>query len=776
MQTTHNTPFDLAEQFIRFTNASIFLTGKAGTGKTTFLRHIVSSVPKQLVVAAPTGVAAMNANGVTLHSLFQLPFGPFLPTTGMPINTGVGVDWRNQKTLMRTMRMANNKRAMLRRLELLIIDEVSMVRADMLDALDSILRSVRKNRQVPFGGVQVLLIGDLRQLAPVVKPDEWTLLQQYYKSPYFFDAKVMQQVQLVNVELTKVFRQSDEIFINLLNRLRNNRISSDDLVLLEKKYMPNFQPPKDDHYITLCSHNYQANAINEKYLAALPGRERTFSAKVEDDFPPYLFPAEENLRLKVGAQVMFIRNDTGEDRRYYNGKIGTVDRFSDEGVVVRFPDEVDTIEVTPQDWENIKYQHDEETNKIKEEVVGRFIQYPLRLSWAITIHKSQGLTFEKAIVDAGASFAPGQVYVALSRLTSLDGLVLKSRIPAERITTDEGVSHYLTSFEPEDKLQEIFQQRKREHVRQLMFNTFSYQKLQMEWREFHQSLPSKKHKNKAVLLEWSDDFQLSLREIEEVCKKFEVYLLQKWPPNADVPISSMQRALDACKYFITQNREKLEAALKVQINRFQEESTSKSLMNGILGIRVLVEEKRNQLLQTERMIQALMEGKKAEDALQSRWSEKESYSEVPEKKKKKSSGSSKRKEESTDKTKSTKKKPFKSAYKGQSMDITCEMFLSGKSTEEIAVERDLAFGTVEGHILYLVKNKRLPKDALVNAECEAQISKAVHAVLANRPADSDEPLALKDIKALLSDDITFTQIRLVRDNILKEIMPSKVDA
>lgn len=410
------TPLKLAESYINNTGTSVFLTGKAGTGKTTFLRHICHTTNKRCVVVAPTGVAAINANGVTIHSFFQLPFTPFLPSLKNVIS----------EYSLNKQHVRKEKIEIIRTLDLLIIDEISMVRADLLDAIDDNLRRYRHSQR-PFGGVQLLMIGDLQQLPPVVKDDEWELMKQVYPSPFFFNSKALQRTHFITIELTKIFRQSDSQFINLLNNIRQNKFDNDTLNLLNTRYLPNFQPNDSEGYIQLTTHNYQAQNINSAKLESLCGESYSFEAYIEGNFPEYSYPTDNVLTLKEGAQVMFVRNDSSPEKKFYNGKIATITSISNTDIIVE-DREGNTIEVKRDKWENIKYTINKDNKEIEAVVDGSFIQYPLKLAWAITVHKSQGLTFERAIIDVGSAFTYGQVYVALSRCKSFEGLVLSSPI------------------------------------------------------------------------------------------------------------------------------------------------------------------------------------------------------------------------------------------------------------------------------------------------------------------------------------------------------------
>ena len=426
-----NHELNLAEDFVQYTDRHIFLTGKAGTGKTTFLHTLKESTVKRMIVTAPTGVAAINAGGVTLHSFFQLPFGPFIPGSET-----------HEQNRQRLFRFSKEKKRIIKSLDLLVIDEISMVRADLLDSVDAVLRRHRRNNK-PFGGVQLLMIGDLHQLSPVAKRDEWQLLKQYYESVYFFSSHALDPAELVTIELSHIYRQSDARFIRLLNQVRDNRLDAAAIGILNQRHIENFAPEKDEGYITLTTHNSSADSINKSRLSALGAKEYCFKAEVSGEFPKHTYPAPGTLVLKAGAQVMFLRNDMSLEKRYYNGKIGKIKTISSRKICITCPGDSEDIEVEAVEWENVKYKVDEENKEIQEDIIGKFKQFPLKLAWAITIHKSQGLTFDKAVIDAQSAFAHGQVYVALSRCKTLAGMVLSSPIPSRGIETDAAVLSFI---------------------------------------------------------------------------------------------------------------------------------------------------------------------------------------------------------------------------------------------------------------------------------------------------------------------------------------------
>jgi hypothetical protein len=464
-----NTAMQLASDYLGSTNTVVFLTGKAGTGKTFFLQNLRQVSQKRLAVAAPTGVAAINAGGMTLHSLFQLPFGPILP----------GGDERPDANY------SQEKKELLGNLELLIIDEISMVRPDVLDQIDLILRNI-KDSSHPFGGVQLLLIGDLSQLSPIIRDEEWVMLRKYYKTPYFFSALVMQKTPYVRIELDHVYRQNEQAFVDILNEVRNQSIRQENLDLLNARYIPNFRPPADDPYITLTTHNSIAQHVNAEFLEDLKGQEYAFTAIVKGDFPKDAYPTEINLKLKIGAQVMFVKNDSSAEKLYYNGKIGTVIRIEENTVYVQCGRE-NEIMVEAIEWTNVKYQLDGEA--IGESNAGSFTQVPLKLAWAITVHKSQGLTFDKAIIDVSEAFASGQAYVALSRCRTLSGMVLRNPISAHNIIGDPAIIRFneqAASIKPDAQ---TLQRDRDSYARYLLGELFNFAPLKTRLIGFQMLLP-----------------------------------------------------------------------------------------------------------------------------------------------------------------------------------------------------------------------------------------------------------------------------------------------
>lgn len=573
----YNPELELAREFVCHTNQCVFLTGKAGTGKTTFLRALKAKPPKRLAVVAPTGVAAINAGGQTIHSLFQLPFGPIVPGS------------KRDKGQFR--RLSRKKARLLRALDLLIIDEISMVRADVLDGIDEVLRRYRSPYQ-PFGGVQLLMIGDLHQLPPVVKDEEWDLLRTHYDTPFFFSSKALQQTGPVTVQLKHIYRQSDDTFIQLLNKVRHNQIDEEVLRTLNSRYQPLDQLQDKDAYITLTTHNHSARNINAEQLAALSGKEHRFTAEIKGDFPAHAYPADEDLRLKVGAQVMFIKNDNSADRRYYNGKIGRITAMDQEkGITVQCPGDESEITVNREEWHNRKYKLNEQAKEVEENIVGTFSQYPLRLAWAITIHKSQGLTFERVILDAQAAFAHGQVYVALSRCKTFEGIVLRSRIRGSSVRTDAKVQHFSEEAERNAPDEAKLQEAKITFQQSMLRELFDFRVLNKRMERAKRVLLEHEHKLlPGAIQPFQEARTFAEQELHPVGKRFQVQL-QGYFQQGEMPeenVALQDRARQAAAWFAEQlkssviapleriaietDNQKIEEEIKEALEQLQEEA------------------------------------------------------------------------------------------------------------------------------------------------------------------------------------------------------------
>lgn len=541
--------FNLAYRFVTETNLNIFLTGNAGTGKTTFLKYLRENSFKKMVVAAPTGVAAINAGGVTLHSLFQLPFSPFIPSKIISTDFGEQ-NVVNTHSLLAKLNYRKEKLNLLRNLELLIIDETSMVACHTIDAIDTILRTVRKRHDEPFGGVQVLFIGDLYQLPPVVKKQEWDMLKSYYSSIFFFDSIVLQENVPVMIELKEIFRQQDDQFIAILNGIRNNNITEENYKLLNSRLNFNYNTPENEGYITLTTHNYQSDEINRKKLNKLSFRSQLFKAEIEGLFPENLLPAEASLELKTGAQVMFLKNDN-EGKKYFNGKIGTVTSLGSNSIRVKCKGESLEIEVKKYEWKNVNYSLNPNTHEIKEEVLGSFIQYPLRLAWAITIHKSQGLTFDKLIVDAENAFANGQVYVALSRCTSLDGLVLTSPVNRKYLGATATLREWQQRNHDEKNLHVKFSTSRQKYILRELNYIFNWQNWYLGMKGFNQHLLDHQDVFSPGCFSWLQDLMDKEKTLYEVASKFNGQIAEFFFHQEEMEKNQQlqKRLKDAANYF-----------------------------------------------------------------------------------------------------------------------------------------------------------------------------------------------------------------------------------
>ena len=539
----------LAHDLVKFTSKSVFLTGKAGTGKTTFLRNLPNITRKRMAVVAPTGVAALNASGVTIHSFFQLPFTPYIPE-GADVSFVIKDEDGN--AVREQFRMSGNKIKLLRSLDLLVIDEISMVRSDLLDAVDSVLRHYRRS-SLPFGGVQLLMIGDLYQLTPVVKEEEWRIISRFYRSPYFFDSNALKKVDYVTVELTHIFRQQDDVFISILNQIRTNTLTKESLAVLNSR-VSTTSDDDDEQNIRLTTHNNDANGINTSKLDALEGQEYTFEADIIDNFPPYMYPTDETLTLKVGAQVMFIKNDSSPAKLYYNGKIGKITEIDDTKIMVLCKGDLSPIEVKGEKWENIQYVVNNETKEIEQNVIGEFIQYPLRLAWAITVHKSPGLTFDRAIIDVHAAFAFGQVYVALSRCKSLEGLTLKTPISSQMIKSDSEVVTFCDNARQKQPDEQSLNKYIVSYQRDVLLKIFDFNSLQRQLAEVRKVYMSNFNRfNPEYSQRLIDVVQRFDSQIFDVNKKFVVQLWKIFSASPDVQLKDdeflQQRLWKASEYY-----------------------------------------------------------------------------------------------------------------------------------------------------------------------------------------------------------------------------------
>ena len=540
--------YDFAKDIILNTDTTLFVTGRAGTGKTTLLRYVAESSQKNTVVVAPTGIAAINAGGVTIHSFFKLPFAPFIPSV------------IEAKKLIAGQKMRAEFRSVIRSVDMIIIDEVSMLRADILDAIDVVLRHYR-NSKFPFGGVQMVFFGDMYQLPPVCVNDEWFILKDYYSTPYFFSAKVFEKQEIVCLELDKIFRQRDADFVEILNQVRNNNISKENFNRLNDRYNPDFDLENNPDFVVLTTHNAVSDDINESRLIDIDSKTFIFDAAIKGDFPEYLYPVEQQIVLKKGARVMFTANDhINPERLYYNGKMGTVVELEDNNVYVTCDGEDDPIQVNYETWENNTFSYNRKENSVDVKTIGTFTQLPLRLAWAITIHKSQGLTFQKVAIDAANSFTSGQVYVALSRCTSLDGIVLLSPINSNSIMVDSRIQRFSKNNFNEDLLPDFVNRKKRDTLCNMLIKLFSFNLLEVSVLDLKGYVTEFRADFSDYTPEMVENILSIVQDLSDVGTRFAVQLRKITNANDFSLLNS--RVNDAKKYFL-QRLETLEKTMDI---------------------------------------------------------------------------------------------------------------------------------------------------------------------------------------------------------------------
>ncbi|MCX6290373.1 MAG: helix-turn-helix domain-containing protein [Bacteroidetes bacterium] len=707
---SENTLFNLAAEVINFTSQNLFLTGKAGTGKTTFLKFIKEHTDKNAVVVAPTGVAAINAGGVTMHSFFQLPFVPYL---SQAINSSGNISTVDRYNLIKNIRFSREKKELINELELLIIDEVSMLRADMLDAIDEILRHFRQQRRLPFGGVQVLFIGDLFQLPPVVKEQEWMMMRDQYASPFFFSAKVMEEHPPLFIEMKKIYRQKEQSFIDILNNIRNNEMNETDYESLHERFRPEAMDVFENS-ITLTTHNHIADNINQKELKKLETDLCRFTGEVKGEFSDKAMPTEMQLELKEGAQIMFIKNDSSGEQKYFNGKLAVIKSIRDEKISVLLADSHEELILEKEKWENIRYTLNRETNRVEEEELGSFTQYPVRLAWAITIHKSQGLTFDKAVIDAGASFAAGQVYVALSRCRTLDGIVLLSRIHPGSVQCDERILEFASRENSEGEIQKILLEEKPKFASQLLLRTFNWRKLVVELELFAEQAEEKKLPEKEMLLARISGMIVKAKAQQEVADKF-IQQLEKILQGNPVDTSLLNDRVPKAKQFFSKALKEELIQPVIDLQKFLKgKSKVKQFIRSVNELDNMIWKKIND-------VQRVTLGEMTFD--------------VP----------VIQRETTPVLIKKVKEE------KGNSKFETLEFYKQGKTISEIAAQRGFAATTIESHLSEFVLTGEVNVFDFLN---EDQISKIREA------ADEVGYEKFSPIKQVVGDSISYGQIKM----------------
>ncbi len=713
----------LTLKFINQTNRSVFLTGKAGTGKTTLLRQIIQTTHKNTVVVAPTGIAALNAGGVTIHSMFQLPFSGFIPDNSEAYFSD-NVKFESRNSLRRHFRMSGQKKAVIQNMELLIIDEVSMLRSDLLDAIDFMMQTVRKNKQA-FGGVQVLFIGDLLQLPPVIRDEEWQTLRKYYNGKFFFHSHVIQLHPPLYIELSKIFRQTDDSFISILNNLRNNTISQTDLQILNDFVKPDFDLKKNPGFVTLTTHNAKADAINTQSLKDLSGKQHDYYPEIIGDFPEKIFPVEENLKLKTGAQVMFVKNDLSIDKNYFNGKMGIVKSLSEAEILVHFPEENRTIEVEKYEWQNIKYTVNPVTKEIEEEVLGTFVHYPVKLAWAITVHKSQGLTFDKAALDVSQVFLPGQAYVALSRLRSLNGLVLLSPLRMNGITNDQDVMDYSLGKTDESILETTLLDETKKFIHNYLRDSFYWNDLAQEWRNHQFSYGAesgKSEKNKHAL--WAKKQTEIIWGLLEPAAKFMNQLDKLFKPG-EIDFNFIFERVNAAYDYFFLPMDKLVHELLWKLEEIRRIKKAKSYFDELIALEELQTKMLLRLMKAKLLIKTVVSGMEiSKETLYS--AEIKSY-----KIKKYESIREQFKnlnitliDDDKDTDRYSSKKKGKKEPKKSTVQETYELWQQNIAVKEIAEIRKLTQQTINSHLAKLIENKTIAISQVLSEEKIIQLSEA----------------------------------------------------
>ncbi len=742
------TAAELAAKCINQTSKPVFLTGKAGTGKTTFLKNIIEHTHKNTIVVAPTGIAAINAGGVTIHSLFGIPFGLFIPDSNFKIESPQ-LKIHTPFTMVKHLNMRDQKRRLLQELELLIIDEVSMLRADLLDTIDFVLKNTRRQNHKPFGGVQVLFIGDLMQLPPVVKEEEWNVLRNYYNSVYFFDAQVLKNEKPVYIELDKIYRQSDNTFINLLNNLRNNKVTQADIDLLNNYYKPDFKSSSVLNIITLTTHNQKADTLNKSALAELKGNSYFFNAKIEGDFNEHAYPVEQCLELKINAQVMFIKNDPSGKQQFFNGKIGIISAINDKEIEVDFNDGSKPFLLELYQWNNIRYDLNELTHEIDENIIGTFLQFPIKLAWAITVHKSQGLTFEKAILDINRAFAPGQVYVALSRLKSLDGLVLTSPIQFTAISQDKLLVDYADKKPKTEEIKHLINSETVSFLKSYFLKSYDFVWLYTCLKNHVSSYTMTDKSNKQKHNDWAKELLDKFEPIKLNSEKFTVQLTQIFL-NVDTDYLKIlhTRHYAAKNYFYPILKE-LSKFILIHIELLKEEKQIKVYLEELLELEGLIYKHIQLLDKTSVVIDNILnnvEFDKRQLKMNANQNERLeiirqtiaiSHKVAFEERKTKKQIDKKNKEK------------LKKLSKPDTKEISFNLYKLGKTIEEISKERNLGISTVETHISHYVSLGLIPVTQFVNKDKLDAIIQCAK--------EFDSKLAL--IKQNLGDEYSYTEIK-----------------
>ncbi len=742
-------------KFVNQTHRSVFLTGKAGTGKTTLLKEIIQTTHKNVAVVAPTGIAALNAGGVTIHSLFQLPLGGFIPHKNVETQFTQYAKFESHDTLRRHFKMSNQKKSVIQNLELLIIDEVSMLRADLLDAMEFMLQSIRKNKQ-PFGGVQVLFIGDLLQLPPVMKEDEWQILRNYYQGKYFFYAHTVIKNPPIYIELSKIYRQTDDDFINVLNNLRNNLITNEDLKILNQYVQPDFDLKHNPGYITLTTHNAKADQINADALQRLKGKTVTLRAEIIGDFPEKIFPIDENLHLKIGAQIMFVKNDMGPEKNYFNGKMGLITAVTPDEIIVYFPEENKNIHVEKYEWKNIRYSVNPMTKEIEEEILGTFTQYPLKLAWAITVHKSQGLTFDKAVLDVSQVFLPGQAYVALSRLRSLKGLILLSPINLNGVLSDKDVILYSRQKASEEILEKMLNLETRNFISDFLINSYSWEANIQEWRNHAYSYKEETEKSeKSKHHQWAVGQYDKIKQLEEPGRKF-ISQLHKLFDQEEPDYKFINERVQAANQYFTRFLEEIFESILYQLEIVRRTKKSKTYYDEITHLDDLITKMILRIFKAKKLINTILSGAEIcrenliSDEIKTYKSEKIRL--IQERYK---SENMVLLEDDLDEIRYGKTKNPK-VLKKSTYEETYELFVQQIPIEIIANTRKLSSQTIAGHLAKLIEIGRISVNELLTEEKRNRLEKIF---------ENYREATLSPLKEKYGDEFSWNELRFYKAHL-----------
>ncbi|MBI2257416.1 MAG: AAA family ATPase [Flavobacteriia bacterium] len=747
------------KRFIEQSNQSIFLTGKAGTGKTTLLNEIIQNTTKNAIVLAPTGIAALNAGGVTIHSFFQLPLASFIPSFEYVDHSNSFIKFENKSSLNKHFKMHQRKKKLIKSLELIIIDEVSMLRADILDEIDWVLRNIRKKNS-PYGGIQMCFIGDLFQLPPVVKNEEWQVLKNFYKGIFFFEAMVIKEIPPLFLELNQIFRQEDPIFIELLNRLRSNNMKQKDIDTLNQYYHKNNKENTQQGYITLTTHNYKAQHLNNLELNRLQEKELIYTAKITGDFPESIYPLEIELRLKKGAQVMFVKNDISGQKLFYNGKIGHIYSLSQEEIIVYVPDDNQYIELEHYEWENIRYDLNETTKEIEEKTIGTFVQYPIKLAWAITIHKSQGLTFERAIMDLKETFASGQAYVALSRLRNINGLKLLSPVNLNELQLDYDIPDFSSNKLNDVELETLLEIKSKQFILKKINENYSWENCQKQiFYLLNKIEVETKQSETSFFLQFKEKYLESWKNLIEPSERFLKQISKIFNQEKLDKTFLLQRISAAHQYYLSLIKPNLYIFL-FQFELIKNLKSSKSLKNEYILFEEYLDDLFYMFFKNNLIISKYCLQDEKNDNLSLENSDYVDY---------KSDIITQMKEDFIQQKNEIKglkieileKTEEKKIKKPNSLERTLELYLQNKTVEQIAEERLMAVSTINDHFKSLILSGKVDIKDLINEE-KLKGLKEIYPLI-------NDYSTLSEVKEKVGDSFSWDELKWYRAHLIRSL-------